>query len=632
MKKLLYLCLCSCLSLWSCAPPVAEVQTQVLVLGGGTGGTAAGIQAARLGAAVIIVEPTPWLGGMLTAAGVSAIDGNHHLPAGIWGEFRQRLRDHYGSAEALATGWVSHTQYEPRVGAEILAAMAQAEEKLEVWFESSFQSIERDGKGWKVQIDHQGKSVVVKAAVLIDGTDLGDVAAAVGASYSLGMDARTDTGESIAPEKANDIIQDLTFAAILQDYGTEQTAHLLEAPPGYDLAQFACSCQTLCQDEAEKPHPCETMMTYAKLPNDKYMINWPMHGNDIYLDIVEMAPAQRAKALEAAKLKTLQFVYFIQQELGFRHLGLAEDEFPTADHLPLIPYHREGRRIHGLARLGLQHILKPYDTAQPLYRAGIAVGDYPIDHHHKERSDAPELDFPPVPSFSIPAGSLLPRDVEGLIMADKAISVTNIANGSTRLQPVILQVGQAAGALAALAVREGKLLHEIPIRGWQQAILDYGGYLLPSYDLSPEHPHFQPLQRIAATGILQGTGEPYAWANRTWFYPDSTISIGELWAGLQAFAPGMDEPPTVPEAITNLNNFAPLLINLASAMSLSNAPLESTDHLLGYLEERWGQAPLSLADFNPSRPLSRAEIALLLDVLTDPFRARDVGPGGQWQE
>jgi hypothetical protein len=337
---------------------------------------------------------------------------------------------------------------------------------------------------------------------------------------------------------------------------------------------------------------------------------------------VEMTAIERDQALEAAKLKTLQFIYFIQHELGFRNLGLAKDEFPTTDHLPLIPYHREGRRIHGLARLGLQHILEPYAAAEPLYRTGIAVGDYPIDHHHKERPDAPALDFPPVPSFSIPGGSLLPRDVEGLIIADKAISVTNIANGATRLQPVILQVGQAAGALAALAVREGKLPHEIPIRDWQQAILDYGGYLLPSYDLSPEHPHFQPMQRIAATGILQGAGEPYAWANRTWFYPDSTISIGEIWAGLQVFAPGMDEPPAVPGEIANLSNFAPLLINLASTMGLSNAPLESTGHLLGYLEERWGQAPLSLVDFNPSRPLRRSEIALLLDMLANPFRAQ----------
>ena len=53
------------------------------------------------------------LGGMLTAQGVSAIDGNDQLPSGFWNEFREALRRHYGGASALATGWVSVTQFEP---------------------------------------------------------------------------------------------------------------------------------------------------------------------------------------------------------------------------------------------------------------------------------------------------------------------------------------------------------------------------------------------------------------------------------------------------------------------------------------------------------------------------------------
>ena len=67
---------------------VACVQSvDVLVVGGGASGTAAGVQAARMGARTLIVEETPWLGGMLTSAGVSAIDGNYRLRGGIFGEF-----------------------------------------------------------------------------------------------------------------------------------------------------------------------------------------------------------------------------------------------------------------------------------------------------------------------------------------------------------------------------------------------------------------------------------------------------------------------------------------------------------------------------------------------------------------
>ena len=81
----------------------------VIVIGGGAGGTSAAIQSARNGAKHFLIEETNWLGGMLTSAGVSAVDGNYKLPSGFWGEFKDSLVSHYGSLEALKTGWVSNT-------------------------------------------------------------------------------------------------------------------------------------------------------------------------------------------------------------------------------------------------------------------------------------------------------------------------------------------------------------------------------------------------------------------------------------------------------------------------------------------------------------------------------------------
>ncbi|MBK8043156.1 MAG: FAD-dependent oxidoreductase [Haliscomenobacter sp.] len=108
-------------------PMRPSIETQVLVINGGAGGTAAGIQSARMGVSTLVVEPTAWLGGMLTAAGVSATDGNHRMPAGIWGEFREQIRDYYGGPEAVATGWVSNTHFEPHAGAAIFRQMAERE-------------------------------------------------------------------------------------------------------------------------------------------------------------------------------------------------------------------------------------------------------------------------------------------------------------------------------------------------------------------------------------------------------------------------------------------------------------------------------------------------------------------------
>lgn len=584
----------------SCVRTQKPLEFDVLILGGGTGGTAAGIQSARLGAQTAIVEPSPWLGGMLTAAGVSATDGNHHMPAGIWGEFRDSLYARYGGPEAVFTGWVSNTQFEPHVGAEIFARMAERERSLTLFLNSYYRDIQKKDTHWEVEVATEEGVRTLRAKILIDGTDMGDVAALVGAGYDLGMDAAAETGEAMAPATGNDLIQDLTYVAILKDYGPDTNATIPE-PAGYDREQFLCSCQKLCPTPAENVLPCETMLSYAKLPNDKYLINWPRFGNDFYAPIVEMNQPERYEVWRDAKNKTLQFVYFIQTELGYPNLGLADDEFPTDDLLPFLPYYREGRRIHGLVQVDVNHLLNPYQYSTPLYKTGIAVGDYPIDHHHLEVPDAPEIDFPSVPSFNIPLGALISKDVEGLLIADKAISVTNIVNGSSRLQPVILQVGQAAGALAALAVREDVPPRQVDVRTVQSTLLAASGYLVPSYDVSPEHPRFAAIQRVAAAGILPGYGKPYAWANRTWYYPDSTMSLAELQVGLERAGISYTPMEIATETLVTRNILSRLLPDLN----------------------------IITPDNNEAGAMTRTELAEILDEKLKPF-SRAVDHQGQF--
>src|SRR5690606_36911126 len=108
-------------------PSSAQIKTDVIIVGGGASGTMAAIQAARLGVETVVIEETSWLGGMLTSAGVSAIDGNHRLPSGLWGEFRQHLYSYYGGPKAVEIGWVSNTLFEPSVGHNILQKMIKDE-------------------------------------------------------------------------------------------------------------------------------------------------------------------------------------------------------------------------------------------------------------------------------------------------------------------------------------------------------------------------------------------------------------------------------------------------------------------------------------------------------------------------
>ena len=223
---------------------------------------------------------------MLTSVGVSAVDGNYNLPAGIWGEFQSRLIAYYGSRDSLKTGWVSNVLFEPSVGNQVFCEMVNQEKNLNVYFDTVWKNIERENNCWKVTLLRpDGTTEIVVSKVLIDATELGDVAKSCGVGYDIGMESRDSTNESIAPDNANGIIQDLTYVAILKDYGVDVT---IPEPKGYSPTEFACACANqLCKSpkEPDRIWSKDKMITYGKLPNNKYMINWPIEGNDYYPQI-----------------------------------------------------------------------------------------------------------------------------------------------------------------------------------------------------------------------------------------------------------------------------------------------------------------------------------------------------------
>ena len=451
----------------------------LVVVGGGTGGTAAAIEAARDGASVLIVEESPWLGGMLTSAGVSAIDGNYRLRGGIFGEFTDSLAARYGGYDALKSGWVSNILFNPAVGADILANMA-GEAGVEVRFETTVTGI-RDH--WHLTLSDGFR---VKARILIDGTELGDIALEAGA------------------EELQDrvTLQDMTYVATLKRYGHDVT---MEEPQDYNPDLYRDCCSTW---------PPEMMLSYGALPDGHIMLNWPQSGNDIYLDYLNMP---REEVYRQAKNRTLGYIYYLQTELGYHNIGIAHDVFPTEDGLPFYPYYRESRRFAGRDTMTLEAARRPYDF--DLYTRAVAVGDYPVDHHHNQnprREELSHLWYGKIPSFSVPMGVLVPVNVEDLLLTEKNISVSWEMNGSTRLQPVVMGLGQAAGALAAIAVKSGRHTSEVSAREVQEVLLDHGCYLLPFLDLKPSDSGFRELQEKGVRGEVKGTGRSVGWANETW--------------------------------------------------------------------------------------------------------------------
>lgn len=595
----------------------------VLIVGGGASGVTSGIQSARMGVNTLILEESTWLGGMLTSAGVSAVDGNYNLPAGLWGEFKNKLSDYYGGPDSLNTGWVSKVLFEPSVGNKILHEMVAAEKNLKVWKQARLNEVERVGDSWMAKVEVEGEGVkTVHAKILIDATELGDVAKLCGVKYDIGMESRSETQEDIAPEKKNNIVQDITYVATLKDYGKDVT---IPEPEGYDPKEFACACANpacITPKEPDRVWSKEMMITYGKLPNHKYMINWPIEGNDYYINLIEMTREEREKALEYAKHYTMCFVYFLQHELGYNTLGLADDEYPTEDKLPFIPYHRESRRIHGLVRFDLNHLTNPYSQEEKLYRTCIAVGDYPVDHHHTRYQgyeELPNLYFHPVPSYGLPLGTLIPQDVEGLIVAEKSISVSNIVNGTTRLQPVVLQIGQAAGALAALAVINNQKISEVAVRKVQNAMLEAKGYLLPYLDVPVSDVKFASYQRVGSTGILKGVGKHVDWSNQTWLRADTVLLASELDGLFDVY----------PAAKTNFSkrDAEKLTVEEAARLIRTIAEAEGITKTVD-LDTLW--KTYELQELNLKRNILRGEMAILIDQLLDPFNRKQVDISGKF--
>jgi hypothetical protein len=382
------------------------------------------------------------------------------------------------------------------------------------------------------------------------------------------------------------------------------------------------------------------MLEYGKLPNGKYMINWPVKGNDYYINVIEMTYEQRLEALKPAKLETLKWVYFLQTNADYKNLGLADDEFPTEDKLAFIPYYRESRRMYGLTRFKIDDIQFPYQNlARPLYKTAIAVGDYPVDHHHKKNAGKiDEGDYPRIPSFSVPYECLVPKDMDGLLVAEKSISVTHITNGSTRLQPVVMLLGQTAGAAAALCVQKHKQPRELQVRELQKHLLDVKCWLMPFLDINPENWAFESIQRIGVSGVMKGRGVPFQWSNQTWFYPENCITKDNF---IEAIAIAKGEKA--------ISNDTTLIFDVKKGISRLDAvyliwekagkpdpkglkpyfeDVKLTDKAFKSIqfakEAGWTTNWVESTTFEPQKPLVRKEAAFMIDIAFDPFNKLQV--------
>lgn len=508
-----------------------ERRTEILIVGGGTGGVAAALGAAALGRQVVLTEETDWIGGQLTSQAVPADEHRWIESFGCtarYRRFRQGVRryyqDHYPlDARAMrdtqlnpGAGSVSKLCCEPKVALAVLESMLASEvARGRVQVRLRCRPVGAETRGDRVEMVHfldleTGVEDCIGADYVLDATELGDVLALAGTEYVSGAESRAETGELHAPETADpENVQALTWCfAVGYDPDGDRT---VDRPDFYDkwrdyvpmltpvwpgkMLSWTYSYPKNCEPITATFDPANgegSFWRYRRLiggqhwapgyePHEVTLCNWPQ--ND-YLEgnIIDKSAEQVAHYLQEARELSLSLFYWMQTEAprpdggaGFAGLYLRPDITGTSDGLAKAPYIRESRRIRAQFTVTENHIgheARGVDEAA-FFTDSVGVGCYRLDLHPSTGGDN-YIDTNSLP-FQIPLGALIPIRVENMLPACKNIGTTHISNGCYRLHPVEWNIGETAGLLAAFCLQNDRTPQQV--YGEQKSIKEFQGLL-----------------------------------------------------------------------------------------------------------------------------------------------------------
>jgi hypothetical protein len=495
----------------------AEMQFDVAVIGASVGGCAAALAAARNGMRVVLTEATDWVGGQLTSQAVPPDEHPWIEEFGCTASYRAYrnavrafYRMNYPLTEAArarinlnpGNGSVSRLTHEPRVSLAVLENMLapyRSAGTLTVLLEHVPESAttERDRvTSVTVRDLRQARTRTITAKYFLDATELGDLLPLTKTEFVTGAESRSQTSEAHAVEVAQPANnQSFTFCFAMDHLEGED--HTIEKPDDYAkwrsyvpaltppwtgplLSWVASNPRDLKRRDAFfEPNPREgsrsglNLWTYRRIvdranftsgayASDISLVNWPQ--NDFWLgDLLTSTAEQQANYLRQSRQLSLSLLYWMQTDAprpdgkqGWKGLRLRKDVAGTEDGLAKAAYIRESRRIQAEFTILEQHVGAQMrgSSEAAAFDDSVGVGCYRIDLH-PTADGINYIDISSLP-FQIPLGALIPKRVENLLAACKNIGTTHITNGCYRLHPVEWNIGEAAGAVAAQAVRTGQ--------------------------------------------------------------------------------------------------------------------------------------------------------------------------------
>jgi hypothetical protein len=392
-----------------------EKRVDVVIVGGGVGGCAAALAAARSGRSVLLTEETDWIGGQLTQQGVPPDEHPWIESFGCTRSYR-RFRDgvrayyrrHYPlTAEARevahlnpGNGIVSRLCHEPRVALAVLTEMlAPFVSSGRVQILLRHKAVSATTKGDRVESVtvhdlRTERSLVLTGSYFLDATELGDLLPLTDTEFVTGFESQKDTQEPHAPAQAQpDNHQAFTYCFAV-DYLPGQD-HSIEKPAEYDswrkytpklkptwpgpLLSWKMSNPITLKERVVSFDPAGpgerglNLWLYRRIldrrnfrlgshASDVCLVNWPQ--NDYWLgNLVGVKPEEAARHILRAKQLSLSLLYWMQTEAprpdggaGWKGLRLRPDIVDTDDGLAKYPYIREARRIRAEFTVLEQHV------------------------------------------------------------------------------------------------------------------------------------------------------------------------------------------------------------------------------------------------------------------------------------
>lgn len=406
--------------------------TEVLVVGGGPAGMAAATVAARMGCKVLLVERYGRMGGMAVQAMVGPLMGSVKSP--FVDEVLQRIGGRHFDSERLDLQYASIVR---ESGATLWLHSWAAEACLEGRRLTGVRFLSKQG------------IARVDAPVIVDATGDGDVAALAGAAFEQG---RPGDG-LVQPVSIMYRLAGIDEARALV-CGSEEQACEVRVPEG-TWSEVVMRGQA----SGELASTIGVIRLYrASRPGERVVNATQVNGID----------GTRFEDLTRAELEARQQAY---QVLDFvrKHAPGYENAYIAA--MPMTVGVRETRRI-----LGAQYLTRE-DCTSGRKRPDAVVRDasFPIDIHNPSGSGQAEGEGPQgraarVKPYDIPYGCLVPREIDGLLMAGRCISGSHDAHASYRVQCIAIAIGAAAGAAAATAIKQGVLPRNVDVARVQMAL------------------------------------------------------------------------------------------------------------------------------------------------------------------